>query len=264
MANFEVKDGVAVIPEGTTEIGAYAFEGCKDLTSIVIPDSVKDIYQYAFNGCTSLTSIVIPAATSNIFYEIQNPFAGCSGLTSIKVSEGNKYYDSRNDCNAIIDTANNVLLSGCSTTVIPDSVTEIGGFAFDGCTKLTNIVIPDSVTKIGRNSFARSGLKEITIPRTVKKIDCSAYQQPFEKCNELKSITILCPIIIGRLFYDCPALETITLGTGIKKIDAANFKGLNLKVINVPAKKADYYKQRLPEELHKLIVELPAEKKTKN
>ena len=59
---------------------------------------------------------------------------------------------------------------------------------------------------------------------------------------------------------DCSALETLTLCAGINKLDV---NGTSLKVINVPAKKTDYYKKRLPEELHKLIVELPAEKKAK-
>ena len=135
----------------------------------------------------------------------------------------------------------------------------IGDSAFMNCTGLTNIVIPDSVTKIGWHAFSDCGLKSIIIPKSVKKIEVDA----FFDCSSLKDLTILCPIVIDDILSYCTALETLTLGTGIKKINADNFEGVNLKAINVPAKKADYYKQRLPEELHGLIVELPADKKAK-
>ena len=71
-------------------------------------------------------------------------------------------------------------------------------------------------------------------------------------------------------FWRCTALESVTLGVGIKKLllidddELSAFEDCTaLKTINVPAKKANYYKKRLPEELHSLIVELPVEKKTK-
>ena len=191
MAKYEIKDGEGIIPKGVTEIENDAFRGCTDLTSIEIPVGVTKIGDSAFYGCT--------------------------GLTSIKVAEGNKAYDSRNNCNAIIERKTNTLISGCKSTVIPDSVTEIGGVAFSGCTGLTSIVIPKGVTKIGREAFyGCTGLKEVTLPVGVKKI----YEYAFAGCD---------------------ALETIY----------------------VPAKKADYYKKRLPEGLHSLIVELEPENKAK-
>jgi hypothetical protein len=120
--------------------------------------------------------------------------------------------------------------------IIPEGTTVIEKYAFDDCTELTSVVIPDSVTEIEEGAFKGcTGLTSIVIPKSVKM-----------------SIEI---------FSNCTALETLTLGTGIKKIDASNFEGVNLKVINVPAKKADFYKQRLPESLCSLIVELPAERK---
>ena len=80
-------------------------------------------------------------------------FNGCSGLTSIIVEEGNKVYDSRENCNAIIKTESNKLIFGCQSTIIPSSVTSIGGNAFVNCKKLTNINIPSSVTEIGGGAF---------------------------------------------------------------------------------------------------------------
>ena len=128
MAKYEIKDGVGIIPEGTACIVEKAFYDCKELTSVVIPDSVTEIGSYAFVGCT--------------------------GLTSICVSEGNKKYDSRDNCNAIIDTESNTLIAGCKNTIIPDSVRIIEDYAFYGCTGLTSIVIPDSVAGIGILAFS--------------------------------------------------------------------------------------------------------------
>ena len=80
-------------------------------------------------------------------------YYNCLGLTSIVVDEGNSVYDSRNNCNAIIETATNTLHSGCQTTVIPNSVTSIGENAFDGCSGLTSVTIGSGVTSIGMYAF---------------------------------------------------------------------------------------------------------------
>ena len=80
-------------------------------------------------------------------------FGGCSGLTTITVDADNPIYDSRNNCNAIIETATKILLYGCKNTVIPSSVTSIGENAFNGCKGLTSVTIPNSVTSIGYRAF---------------------------------------------------------------------------------------------------------------
>ena len=150
MTEFEIKDGVAIIPDGTTKIPFRAFFKCKDLTTVVIPDSVTNIGPGAFAYCSSLGKIVIPDSVTRI---VNGAFAGCSSLTSMVVAEGNTVYDSREQCNAIIHTATNTLICGCQNTIIPDNVTSIGDSAFAGCSSLTSIVIPDGVTSIGCNAF---------------------------------------------------------------------------------------------------------------
>lgn len=117
---------------------------------IKISDTVTLIGSCAFLGCTSITSVTIPNSVSSI---IVDAFFGCTSLTSIKVDEGNQIYDSRNNCNAIIETGSNTLVKGCPTTVIPNSVTSIGSGAFLYCSGLTSITIPDSVTSIGDKAF---------------------------------------------------------------------------------------------------------------
>ena len=112
----------------------------------------------------SLTNINIPESVTEIG---KCAFSGCNALTSIIVAEGNKVYDSRGNCNAIIETKTNRLIQGCTNTVIPESVTEIGEWAFDECEALTSINIPDSVTEIGRWAFdGCENLKEIILYQT--------------------------------------------------------------------------------------------------
>ena len=106
----------------------------------------------------------------------------------MKVASGNRFYDSRNNCNAIIETTSNTLISGCQNTIIPNSVTTIGNYAFDEISSLTSITIPNSVTAIGYSAFFRcSSLTSVTIPNSVTSIGNYA----FAYCSSLTSVT--CP-----------------------------------------------------------------------
>ena len=152
--------GELVIPDGVTSIEGSAFSGCTGLTSIEIPNSVTSIGSSAFRGCTGLTSIEIPSSVTSID---GSAFSGCTGLTNISVAAGNAKYDSRDNCNVIIETATNKLVFGCKNTVIPDEITSIGSYAFSGCTGLTSIEIPSSVTSIGSSAFSGcTGLRTVT------------------------------------------------------------------------------------------------------
>ena len=110
------------IPDSVTTIGDEAFEHCDSLTSITLPDGVKTIGEEAFYGCSSLTSINIPDSVKTIG---ENAFQGCTSFTSIIVGKNNKVYDSRDNCNAIIETATSTLIKGCQNTIIPNGVTTI-------------------------------------------------------------------------------------------------------------------------------------------
>ena len=157
---------------------------CKRMTrisSVTIPNGI--IEKNAFAGCTGLTSVTILDGVTGIE---GGAFASCDGLTSIVVGSGNTIYDSRDNCNAIIATRNNTLIQGCNTTVIPNSVTSIGDYAFYGCDDLTSITIPNSVTSIGGYAFyGCTGLTSITIGNSVTSIGGRA----FSGCTGLISIT---------------------------------------------------------------------------
>ena len=153
------------IPNSVTLIGEMAFADCSGLTSVTIPNSVTSIDNMAFGNCSSLTSVAIPNSVTSIGY---GTFFYCGGLTSIEVSSGNTVYDSRDNCNAIIESASNTLICGCKNTTIPNSVTSIGESAFNGHSGLTSVTIPNSVTSIGYRAFYEcNGLTEIICWRSI-------------------------------------------------------------------------------------------------
>ena len=187
--------GTLTIPNSVTSIGSSAFSGCTGLTSVTIPNSVTSIGSSAFSGCTGLTSVTIGNSVTSIG---SSAFSGCSGLESIIVESGNTVYDSRNNCNAIIETSTNTLILGCKNTVIPNSVTSISGYAFADCSGLTSVTIPNSVTSIGEVAFyGCSGLTSVTIGNSVTYIGSSA-------------------------FYGCTGLESIIVGSGNTVYDSRN------------------------------------------
>ena len=157
------------LPEGVNSIGVEAFNGCNSLESITIPKSLMSIGKYAFNSCNSLSSIVIPKDVM----EIQEyAFTNCGNLKNITVESDNRQYDSRNNCNAIIETSTNKLITGCKNTIIPTSVTSIGDSAFEGCSELKSINIPKKITNIGGRIFGGcSGLERITVEPDNRQYD---------------------------------------------------------------------------------------------
>ena len=141
------------IPDSVTSIGSSAFYGCTSLTSVTIPDGVTSIGEFAFDHCTSLTSVAIPNSVTSIG---RGAFSNCAALTGIWVTEGNSHYSS--DASGVLFSKDKTTLVQCPGTLaacmIPDSVTSIVGYAFAGCTSLTNVTIPDSVTSIGYDAFS--------------------------------------------------------------------------------------------------------------
>ncbi len=263
-----------IIPNSVTSIGMLAFSGCSGLTSVhisdlaawcninfgnhmsnplyyahhlylngvevkdlVIPNSVTSIRDFAFYGCNSLNSVTIPNSVTSIGEGTF--FYCCSGLTSIVVESGNTVYDSRDNCNAIIRTADNELIVGCQNTVIPNSVTTIGVRAFADCSGLTSVTIPNSVTSIGEGAFSGcSGLTSVTIPKSVTSIgydaftsctgsltidcnipDASRWSSPFYN-NKFKEVIVGNSVskIGAYAFYNSSELFSITIGNSVTSI----------------------------------------------
>lgn len=276
----------SLIDIGSNKITSYVFEGCTSLSEIIvkngntkydsrencnavietatnmlvagckstiIPNSVTRIYSYAFYNCTGLTSITIPSSVQNI---ASTAFKDCSNLESIVVEDGNTKYDCRQNCNAVIESATNKLVFGCKNTIIPNSVTEIGNYAFYGCSGLTSIIFPEKVTTIGKEAFSYcTGLTSVIIPNSVTSLGFAAFSNceeltdiilsenlktigayAFNSCQKLENVTIPSVIVIeGCAFRYCRSLTSITLPENLKVIEYDAFQECsNLKCIIIP------------------------------
>ena len=201
-----------IISNSVTSIGNKAFFGCYWLYSVIIGNSVTSIGDLAFCGCSSLKTVTIPNSVKSIGNDV---FDSCSGLTSIIVESGNTKYDSRDDCNAIIETASNTLVFGCKNTIIPNSVTSIGEYAFSYCSSLKTVTIPNSVKSIGEWAFGHcSGLTSVTIGNSVTSIGNAA----FCSCSRLITVTVLnpTPVAIDQYVFTNRANATLYVPKGSK------------------------------------------------
>ena len=208
------------IPDCLISISNYAFYGCSGLTSVNIPNSVTSIGSYAFWFCSGITSVTIPNSVTSIG---SSAFSDCSGLTKIEVEEENAVYDSRENCNAIIETQSNTLILGCMNSFIPNSVTSIGSYAFYGCSGLTSLVISNSVTAIGTSAFSYCrGLTSLAIPNSVLSIGGGA----FAGCSGLSSVVIPNSLtsIGSSVFFGCSSLASVIIPNSVTSIDRGAFR----------------------------------------
>ena len=189
---------------GLTGIPDNAFSSSKYLTSIVLPETITTIGKNAFSGCEGLTSVTIPNSVTSIG---EGAFHHCTGLKSLMVEDGNPVYDSRDNCNAIITTADNRLIFGCMNTTIPNTVTSIGQEAFYYCYRLTSVTIPNSVTDIENMAFyGCNGLTTISIGKSVKRIG----EYAFYECKAIENVISY----IEEPFYIKDNVFTYYDGTG--------------------------------------------------
>ncbi len=191
------------IPDGIKAIGWHAFYMCERLTVIRIPNSVRTIGEEAFWG-SGLTSVDIPEGVQEIgdyaFYycdhltdirfsktvtDIPSSLGNNAALVRLVVEDGHPIYDSRDNCNAVIETATNTLVLGCVGTSIPDSVKEIGRYAFCDCHTLTTITIPRNVQAIGERAFMWcTALCRVEIEHE----DVAIAQNAFDYCDNLTEL----------------------------------------------------------------------------
>lgn len=205
-----------ILPNGTKKVGSYAFRDFQKIKSVTIPNSVTAIGKGAFFSCLSLESIFIPSSVTSIG---ESAFARCNSMYSLIVSEDNPIYDSRNDCNAIIETSTNTLQFGCKNTTIHRSVTNIGYKAFHDCESISTISIPSSIKTIGIAAFEGSSLVSITLNEGLTSIGATAFQH----CGNLESIEIPNSVItIGEgVFNDCKKIKSIKLSKSLKSLPSS-------------------------------------------
>lgn len=207
-----------------------AFMDCKSLKSISLPEGLKMIDYHTFSGCENLREINLPASLEQLqpsafgtYNNIIELHCGCDSIQVIRVADGGACYDSREDCNAVIDKRTNTLVLGCQGTVIPSGVVAIGDEAFRGQGGFTNINIPEGVTSIGHYAFAGcKDLERAELPQSLTSIGWCA----FEDCVSLTSILI--PESVTTMgywaFWGCNNLESVEVkSTQPYAIDAQAF-----------------------------------------
>ena len=213
---YENGQGVIIFDAPVTTIGSYALGNCNSLTSVTIPDSVTEIGDEAFAYCSSLTSVTIPDSVTTVGI---NPFEGCSKLTEFN----GKFASADKRC-LIVDGVLNSFAIGCGLTeyAIPNSVTEIGNYAFSECSSLTSVTIPNSITEIGSNAFRNcSSLTSVTILDSVTTIGSHA----FYGCSSLTSVSIGNSVtsIGSGAFRNCSSLTSVTIPDSVTEIGTAAF-----------------------------------------
>ena len=222
----------AVIAEGVTSIGSYAFDDCKSLTSVTIPDSVTSIGDSAFCNCKSLTSVTIPDSVTLID---NGAFSFCTSLTSVTIPDSVTSIDQ--DAFYKCESLTSVTIPGSVTSIgvgafalctsltsvtIPNGVTSINYEAFRSCESLTSVTIPDSVTSIGMSAFyGCSSLTSVTIPDSVTSIGVYA----FGACISLTSVTIPDSVtsIGDSAFCNCKSLTSVTIPDSVTRIGKQAF-----------------------------------------
>lgn len=217
------KDSIksVTIENGITNIGAYAFASCSNLTDVSISSSITEIGVSAFERCRSLKSITIPNSVTRIE---SKAFTGCTAFTSITVP---------NSVTSIGSSAFSSCASLNSVT-LPTGLTSIEESVFASCHDLTSFVIPNSVISIEANAFRNcSDLTSITIPNSVTSIG----ERAFTDCHSLTSVTIPGSVeSIGEYAYsNCSKLVTVTISDGVKSIGSSAFSRCsNLLTVMIP------------------------------
>ena len=228
------------IPTSVTKIDADAFSYCRKLEKADIPNTVTAIGAYAFDHC-AFTSVVIPSSVRAMGeYYNRNPFTGCPNIQSITVEAGNEVFDSRENCNAIIEKASNTIFTGCSNTVIPRSVKAIADYAYYGCIGLTALMIPSNIESIASRSFARcSNLATIQVeldnPVYDSRIGCNAIVEKATNKLVLGCKNTFVPTSVTTIGEYALALSSVRLPSELTEIGMSVFYGCSsLKSIDIP------------------------------
>ena len=247
---------LAIPNDSAISIGGTAFSGCTSLSTIVMPNnSVVSIGNYAFNDCTSLTTVTIPKGVTNIGW---GAFHGCTNITSVAIPNSAKEIGDLvfSNCAKIQSvTASQIVCDKRMSNVFSDSyslvtqvvinagVTNIGVYAFNGCTSLSAVVIPNTVVSIGEKAFSGcTNLTSVTIPDGVRDIGVGA----FNSCKSLTEVEIPGSVVTIGNYYEgdyglysgaysgCSSLTSVVIRAGVTSIGDYTFCGCPISFVVLP------------------------------
>lgn len=214
-----------------TRIDTAALFNCH-ITGVSIPNTITFIGRSAFARDSLITSVYIPQSVTHIQ---EYAFSSNVLLDTIVVDTGNIVYDSRYNCNAIIETATNTLIKGCNTTIIPSSVTALGNYSLSYM-PFTEMTIPNTIVSIGLQTFYRcEQLVSVTISESVTSIGNYAFTYD----SSLTFITL-----------QNPSLSNVSSS-------AFNYTTLDSVTLTVPCGRTSYYASRSPWSRCANVVERP-------
>ena len=190
-----------VCPTSLRQIGRNAFCNSANLEEVVLNEGLEFIDGGAFAECKRLKRVYIPSTVRRIE---ANPFSCCDMLEEIIVSPDNPYFDSRDNCHAIIETASNRLVAACKTSHIPDTVQEIGAVAFASMPTLERLTLPESVKRIEWNAFnGCENLREIVFPKDLAYVGEDAFHHTPWLKNQPKGM-----VMMGKVLYQYRSFNT--------------------------------------------------------
>lgn len=245
------------IPNSVSLIGICAFANCTSLLEAPIGNYTLVISSYAFSNCTSIKEVYIK---NNVINLGSGAFQGCVNVEKIEVNKYNQYYDSRNNCNAIVDKTSNKIVVGCKNTVIdasikiigerafykmpikqlmiPDHIETIENNAFEHCDKLSTITIEESgnLKSIGEYAFSSSAITSIYLPKTLTYLGEGAFFNCFSLKEVLFESNCSIKLIDKYTFSDCIELTSINIPESVNVISSNAFGGCkSLKELILPA-----------------------------
>lgn len=207
------------LPETVTFVGPSAFEGCESLTHMTLPAMLTSVPDYQFYMCYKLRSVDIPAGVKSIG---SSAFGHCQLLTQLQLPE-------------VLDTIKYMAFanSGLQQLEMPDALTSLGDFVFDGCKQLTRVHLGRALTTIPEGTFRECELlADVNIPRRVTAIGNEA----FKNCLSLPSPQLPEGLLtIGDAAFSGTSFEEVTLPSTLQLIGADGFRYSKLRSIDVPS-----------------------------
>lgn len=216
------KSGDVTLPDTVTRIAGSAFNGCAKLTSVTLHEGITRIENVVFEGCNNLTEVTLPATLTHLG---NGAFDNCAGLTRMNVAEGNSKFSSEDGVLYNIGKTELLLYPMAKSDTdftVPDSVTRIDSYAFQGARYLKNVTAGD-LTSIESSAFTNCEALTSFTAASLSEVEFQA----FYGCSNLETFTLTdadsLTTIGGSAFNRCSSLTAAPIA-GATSIEEGAFQ----------------------------------------